>query len=127
MKTILFDLKGTLVDEAFVIRPGVQEFLQEMFERKNVQVVIYSMNEAWTYAAFSANPLLARVEKVILVRKKCLTDMKQIQDTASNVLVVGDGVNEELLFAKEVGLKSYDATNSFPATAIMRWTENNDG
>lgn len=127
MKIILFDLKGTLIDEKCVIRPGVQNTLKNILKREDVQTIAYSMNEPWTYSALSANPLLARIDKVILVRKKRLADVAQIQGSKDTILVVGDGVNEELLFAKELSIKSYDATNRFPAGDITEWLEKDDG
>jgi len=105
-KLIIFDLKGTLADQQFVIARDYDKIFSYL-KANSIKTALYSMNESWTYKV--ANRLASDFEvfeKVLLVSSKRVEDIKALclGYEMSDVIVVGDG--EEINIAKSMGIQT---------------------
>lgn len=120
MKTIIFDLKGTLVDTNGELRTGARELLAEM---QNTNLVLYTMNEPWSYNVLVNNSeYFTQFNQLLLVRKKRVTDLQIFTETG-NCMVVGDSETEELAFGRTLGQMTVSAADALPVKAIREFME----
>jgi|JI6StandDraft_1071083.scaffolds.fasta_scaffold63223_2 hypothetical protein len=114
-KLIIFDLKNTLVNplgESIFDTTRIIEVARE----NNVKVVLYSMNEVWSYKTlFSYLPL--GFNEIRLVGKKQSSDFTQYQDL--NAMVIGDSDDEELSFARMNNFVYIDAKKGISTDKVL--------
>lgn len=117
MKTIVFDLKNTLLDENGTWRKDALQALS--LSRRAATNILYTMNEPWTYQQlirYSAD--WRQFDAILLVGKKQKDDINFLQ---GDVLVVGDSDTEELRFGRELGYEVIDASNRINIKAVERF------
>lgn len=99
-KTIIFDLKNTLIDNEGDWIGNAKEALELALADTETKTIIYSMNEPWTYRVITEYlSIFCRVDNLLLVGKKSIEDIKSY-GCMSRVLVYGDSLTEEIGFAK---------------------------
>ena len=105
MKTlIIFDLKETLVasNKTLKVKPDeIKKFA------KRADLVLYSIAQPWTYAVLAKyQKMFAEFKEILLVSEKKPIDLKRYMQMYGKVIVAGDDVNAEILFANNLGFKT---------------------
>ncbi|MBH1980295.1 hypothetical protein I8H89_02120 [Candidatus Saccharibacteria bacterium] len=115
MNTIIFDLKNTLLNETGEWLKGAQTALAAT--RSSSRRILYTMNEQWTYEQITRYPeIWQQFDQLMLVAKKRRQDFEGL--VAGEVLVVGDSLTEELLFARELGYEFIRIQGEMPVDEI---------
>ncbi|MBH2007172.1 hypothetical protein I8H83_01040 [Candidatus Saccharibacteria bacterium] len=115
MNTIIFDLKNTLLNETGEWLKGAQTALAAT--RSSSRRILYTMNEQWTYEQITRYPeIWQQFDQLMLVAKKRRQDFEGL--VAGEVLVVGDSLTEELLFARELGYEFIRIQGEMPVGEI---------
>lgn len=118
MKTIVFDLKNTLVTNDMILLEGVSEVLK-LTDRTDLQRILYTMNEPWTYRALTQfEELFMTFDEVVLVSRKQQLNLENLK---GEVLVVGDSATEELAFAEALGLSSIRIDGIMRVKEVQAW------
>jgi len=116
MNTLILDLKGTLVDADGSLRSGTAALFQRV-SSADARVVLYTMNEKWSYAVIRRNAELFQVfDELRIVKRKQLADLESFN--AATTLVVGDSETEELAFGRTLGMLVLSAKDALPLDAI---------
>lgn len=123
MKTIIFDLKDTLVDPTGILQLSTKRLLDQVITSKSCKTVLYSMNEAWTYEVLARyTSLLTRFDVILLVSEKKLEDLSTIMSMPADCLVVGDSEAEELAFGTTLGIQTVNVkTSERPFEQVIAW------
>lgn len=120
MNTIVFDLKGTLVDENGQWNTGAKEALSDA--QASAKTILYTMNEPWTYqqlAKYSSE--LQQFNMVMMVARKQESDLASMR--GSRVLVVGDSDVEELRFGRTLGYEVWNARGGIDVDVVRGFLE----
>ena len=117
MKTIIFDLKNTLVTSDGQFCPGA---LAAIKQAKGARRLLYTMNEPWTYDILQRYPKIwQQFNAIQLVTAKQVGDLRGF--TPSNTLVVGDSLTEELAFASQLGYTAIAVNGDIPQNAVANY------
>lgn len=111
--TCIFDLQGALLDKSGKPLTSIKR-LTEVLELYGVSALLYTINEPWSLNQLATKPNLAAVFKnIYLVNKKTIDDIVWLKPSmVSNTLVIGDGRDSELAFAKSLKIPQLDVTLS---------------
>jgi len=117
MKTIIFDLKNTLADNDGVIESTIRQVVLRLASVDEIN--LYTMCEPWSFGVINDNAdFFAVFTKIILVKKKKLTDLAEFVAKCDDIVVIGDGVGEEITFARQLKYRSVLVTS--PAVLVAR-------
>ncbi len=107
--TCIFDLQDTLISKSGKLLVNVKK-LSKILNKYCESSSLYTINEPWTLNQLAANPDLAVVFKnIYLVNTKIIQDAVWLQQpVSSKTLVIGDGKESELAFAKILKIPSLD-------------------
>lgn len=115
MKTIIFDLKNTLLDEQGEWLKGAREALS--LSSGATRRILYTMNEQWTYTQIARYPQVwQQFDQLLLTAKKQCQDLESL--ARDDVLVVGDSVTEEIQFAQELDYQYITVQGEIPLRRI---------
>ena len=104
-KLLICDLKNKLIDEKGAWVPGAKGAIFAA-RSAGVPVMLYSMNEPWTYDILNQNTqTFCNFAHILLVSKKRVEDLAGYAQSYSP-LVIGDSLTEELLFGRQLGYRT---------------------
>lgn len=109
-KLIIFDLQDTLVSKDKKLIDNFR-MLKSIVQKAQAEANIYTINESWTIDVLQKFPALrAFSKKLLMVDKKQISDIQRLiqSNIAKDVLIVGDGTEQELSYAKDLEI---DAIN----------------
>lgn len=109
-KLIIFDLQDTLVSKDKILI-NTFEKLKTIVQKSKVNVSLYSVNEPWTLDVLQMLPdISVFFGKLLLVDKKQINDFQCLTQGYSKkeILVVGDGIKQELYYAKRLQIDAID-------------------
>ena len=122
-KLIVFDFKNTLLTEQGDWLDGAQQAVL-LARRSSYELLLYSMNEQWTYTMLQKfSKEFCVFTSILLVTKKIETDLKSLRNQYESVVVVGDSVKEELAFACTLNYPFLKVTQSISMTKIAALLE----